>query len=106
MDNSNDKVFGVLSYIGFLWIVPLIAGKTEFTKFHANQGLVLFIIEVAAGIVSGILGIIPFLGAILGGIIGGVVGLATLILAIIGIVNAAQGEMKPLPIISSIKIIK
>ena len=41
--DSNDKVFGILSYIGILWIVGLAAGKTPFAKFHANQGLVLFL---------------------------------------------------------------
>lgn len=105
MDNSNDKVYGVLSYIGILWLVGLLASKSEYTRFHVNQGLVLFIIGVALGIVSGILSVIPFIGW-LGMIIGGLGSLATLILMILGIVNAAQGEMKPLPVIGSIKIIK
>ena len=43
--DSNDKVFGILSYIGILWIVGLAAGKTPFAKFHANQGLVLFLAD-------------------------------------------------------------
>ena len=103
--DSNDKAFGALGYVGILFLIPLLAGKTEFTRFHANQGLVLFIIGVALGIVSGILSVIPFIGW-LGMIIGGLGSLATLILMILGIVNAAQGEMKPLPVIGSIKIIK
>lgn len=106
MENSNDKVYGVLSYLGILWLVGLLASKSEYTKFHVNQGIVLFIIEVAAGILSVIIGFIPFVGWILSGIIGGVVGLACFVLAILGIVNAAQGEMKALPVIGSIKILK
>ena len=58
--DSNDKVFGILSYIGILWIVGLAAGKTPFAKFHANQGLVLFLAEIVIGIAGGILSVIPF----------------------------------------------
>ncbi|MBP0982887.1 MAG: DUF4870 domain-containing protein [Oscillospiraceae bacterium] len=108
--DSNDKVFGVLGYFGLLFLVPLLAGKTEFTRFHANQGLVLFLAEVVLGIVVGIvsviLGFIPIIGAIIGGILSGALGIASVVLMIMGIVSAAQGEMKPLPIIGGIKIIK
>ena len=62
--DSNDKVFGILSYIGILWIVGLAAGKTPFAKFHANQGLVLFLAEIVIGIAGGILSFIPFIGFI------------------------------------------
>lgn len=108
--DSNDKVFGVLGYFGLLFLVPLLAGKTEFTRFHANQGLVLFLAEVVLGIVVGIvsviLGFIPIIGAIIGGILSGALGIASVVLMIMGIVSAAQGEMNPLPIIGGIKIIK
>lgn len=103
--DSNDKVFGILSYIGILWIVGLAAGKTEFAKFHANQGLVLFLAELVLGIVCGILSAIPVIGFI-GGILSGLVSLASLVLMILGIVNVAQGEMKPLPVIGGITIVK
>ena len=108
--DSNDKVFSALGYVGILFLIPLLAGKTDYTRFHANQGLVLFIADVilgiAAGIVGAILGFIPILGAVIAGIIGGAASIFSLILMIIGIVNAAQGEMKPLPIIGGITIIK
>ncbi|MGN1340022.1 MAG: hypothetical protein ACI4WS_06990 [Oscillospiraceae bacterium] len=108
--DSNDKAYGILGYIGFLFIIPLVAGKTEFTRFHANQGLVLFItdivLSIAIGIINAVLGLIPIIGAILGGVLSGVLGLAILALMIVGIVHAAQGEMKPLPVIGGIQIIK
>ena len=102
---SNDKVYGILSYIGILWIVGLAAGKTPFAKFHANQGLVLFLAEIVIGIAGGILSVIPFIGFI-GAIVSGLGSLASLVLMILGIVNVAQGEMKPLPVIGGITIIK
>lgn len=108
--DSNDKAFGALGYVGILFLIPLLAGKTEFTRFHANQGLVLFIADVVSGIVIGILsavlGFIPIFGAILAGIISGLLGLAIFVLMILGIVHAVQGEMKPLPVIGGITIIK
>lgn len=99
--DSNDKVFGILSYIGILWIVGLAAGKTPFAKFHANQGLVLFLAEIVIGIAGGILSF-----GFIGGIVSGLGSLASLVLMILGIVNVAQGEMKPLPVIGGITIIK
>ena len=108
--DSNDKAFGALGYVGILFLIPLLAGKTEFTRFHANQGLVLFIADVASGIIIGILsailGFIPIFGAILAGIISCLLGLAIFVLMILGIVHAVQGEMKPLPVIGGITIIK
>lgn len=108
--NSNDKVFSVLGYFGFLFLVPLLAGKTEFTRYHANQGLVLFICEAILGVILGIVcavtGWIPVVGAIVSGILWGIEGLVSLIFTIIGIVHAANGEMKPLPGIGQITIIK
>jgi len=103
--DSNEKVFGVLAYLGILFIIPLAAGKTPFSRYHANQGLVLFIANVAIGVVSGILMAIPFIG-VLGYILSGVGGLACFILMILGIVNAAQEQMKPLPVIGGIQILK
>lgn len=110
MQDSNDKVYGVLAYIGILFLVPLLAGKSEFSRYHANQGIILFIAEIILGIVigisAGVLSLLGIVGVILGGILSGVLGLCIFILMIMGIVHAANGEMKPLPIIGGITIIK
>lgn len=38
---ENDKLMGILAYVGILVIVPLFAGgNSKFVKYHANQGLV------------------------------------------------------------------
>ena len=106
MDNSsNDKLMGVLSYLGFLVLVPAIAGKTEFVKFHANQGLVLFIIEAVFGLIIGFLKNIFIIGIIFG-IIGVIFELACLVFSLFGIVNVVNYEGKELPIICAIHILK
>lgn len=102
-DIENNKVFAILSYIGILFVVGLIAApKSKFARFHANQGIVLFIIEIALGIVSGIVSFIP----VVSGIVSAVIGLVSLVYMVIGICNAASGKAKELPVIGSISILK
>lgn len=103
-DIEQNKVMAFLSYLGILFIIPLIAApNSKYAKFHANQGLVLFIVEIAVSIVSGIIsGIIWTIGSL----IGSLAGLIVFVLAVIGIVNAATGKAKELPIIGGIRIIK
>ena len=96
---EGNKLMAAISYIGILFLVPLFAAKEDaFARFHANQGLVLCLANIALYIIS----IIPFVGPVLSGI-GSIV---TIIFAILGIINAVKGEMKPLPFIGGIQIIK
>lgn len=99
VDVEKNKVMGILAYI--IFFIPLLAAKeSKFAMYHANQGLVLFLLGVAVSIVGSI---IPFLGWF---IILPIGYLAWLVLAIIGIINASKGEMKALPVIGKIRIIK
>lgn len=110
-DIAQNKVMGVLAYIGLLFLVPLLAAPdSRFARFHANQGVILCILGVIVGIVivvvSIIFGFIPIIGPIIIGIISAVLGLPLLALMILGIVNAATGKAKELPLIGKIRIIK
>ncbi|MDR2470296.1 MAG: hypothetical protein LBD27_07455 [Tannerella sp.] len=102
-DVADNKVFAILAYFGILFLVPLLAAKeSPFARFHANQGLILFIAEIALWIVSIILLFVPYIG----GIITLLLYLGIAVLAIVGIINAAKGEMKQLPLIGTIQLIK
>lgn len=102
-DIQQNKVMAVLAYFGLLFLVPLLAAKeSKYAKFHTNQGLVLWIAGLIAGVVSSILAVIPVVGAILGALIS----LVMFALMIIGIVNAATGKAKELPVIGKIKLLK
>lgn len=122
-DAEQNKVMAVLSYFGILVLIPIFAAKeSKFARFHASQGLMLLLTEVAyyiaKFIIELVLGLIFPLdynyllgyythGAIYS-IISGILGLASilfLVLAIIGIVNAVQGNKKELPIIGKIDIL-
>ena len=106
-DINNNKGLSVLAYIGFLFLVPLLAcPNSKFARYHTNQGLVLFLLEFALGVVTGILGIIPIAGLIIGGLLSAVGGIFTLVLMIMGIINAAQGQAKELPLIGKITLLK
>ena len=96
-DIEKNKAMGVLAYI--LFFIPLLAAKdSPFARFHANQGLVLFL----AGILSSVLLIIP----ILGWIIAPILSIVITVLAVLGIINAIGGKAKELPIIGKFKILK
>lgn len=61
-DIREGKIFAVIGYIMILCIVPLLLKKeNKFAFYHGKHGLVLFIIEVAAFVLS----VIPFLGPLL-----------------------------------------
>ena len=105
-DVEKNKVTGVLSYLWILWLVPLLAAKdSAFAKYHCNQGLVLFIVSIAAWIVNFILDMILVFIPVLGWILmillhfGLIIGI--LVLAIMGIINAVNGVCKPLPLIGN-----
>jgi uncharacterized membrane protein len=101
-DAEQNKGMAIIAYI--LFFVPLLTGdhnKSPFVKYHTNQGTVLFIFSVGGWIVSSILMII-----LIGALLGFVVGIASLVFLILGIINAVNGRMKPLPLIGKFTIIK
>ena len=105
------KGMAILAYFGILCLIPLFAAKNDpFARYHTNQGLVLFIFMVIFNILSNVLtNILIEISPMLTLIVSGVFGILTLLLcifALIGIIRAAKGQMKPLPIIGGIRILK
>jgi uncharacterized membrane protein len=91
-DVEENKVIAAIGYLGILCLVPLLGKKdSPFAQFHGKQGLVLFI----AGMLIGVVAIIPFLGWLIA-MVGGI---AIFIFWIMGVMNALGGKMVPLPII-------
>ena len=105
-DAEKNKVYGILAYFLFFFFVPLVAAKdSPFAKYHANQGLALFLTMVVSLTVLTILEFIPFVGFVFG-LLHVLVYLGYLVLLVLGVVNAAAGKCVPLPIIGGIKLIK
>lgn len=106
-DIVENKVFCILSYLGILFIVGLIAQpNSKVVKFHANQGLVLFIAETVLGIAGGMMGVIPFIGAVMTAIIGMAASAVVLAAFIYQLINISDGKVKKLPVIGDITLIK
>jgi uncharacterized membrane protein len=105
-DVEQNKVYAVLAYIGLLFLVPLLAApNSKFARYHTNQGVVLFLATVIAMAGSMVLAMIPLIGCI-AGLLPIAIGGGALVLMILGIINAANGEYKPLPMIGHFEILK
>jgi fumarate reductase subunit D len=89
---TKDNIYAILSYLWVLCLVPVLMKKDDkFTRFHAKQGLMLFIIEVALGII----GIVPRLGAFLSSV--GLIICA--VISVIGIVQVLLGREWKIPFV-------
>lgn len=110
-DVKRNKVMAVLSYIGILVLVPLLAGNkaSEYLRHHLNQGLILWVASLIVDIVTE--------GRFLGyrllyhhgwglSVLGDIISLVLFILAICGIVSACKGTKNPLPVVGNICIFK
>ncbi|WP_138264464.1 zinc-ribbon domain-containing protein [[Clostridium] hylemonae] len=111
-DVCSNKGMGVLSYLGILVLIPLLAGNknSEYVRFHSNQGLVLFITSVVINLLSGnwvfgLHSLISFSGWWFGWIFD-LIGLVLFIFAVMGIVYACRGEKKELPFIGQIHLLR
>ena len=89
---EEGRVWAIIAYLWILFLVTLIGKKSnKFAVYHAKQGLMLFIVWAVVFII-GFIPIIGWIVSILGGIF-------MLVLFIVGIVNAATGKYKPLPVV-------
>jgi uncharacterized membrane protein len=98
---NDDKLITILSYFGLLWIVSYILygnKKSEYNAFHLRQGLGVIILYFVVMILSYILAYIPILGWLV------ILGLYILLLVfwIMGVISAAQGTQKPLPLVGKL----
>lgn len=105
-DAEDNKAMGVLAYLSWLVLIPLIAAKdSPFARFHCNQGLLLAIVETVVAVVFGLLSMIPYVGWLFG-VCESLCELCCFVLFIFGIMNAVNGKAKELPLIGKYKILK
>jgi uncharacterized membrane protein len=114
-DVQANKVPALLAYL--LFFIPLIiCPNSKFGRFHANQGLILFILAIINSMLQGIFGFWnlsrgfagfwnfnwlfnPFL------IITGAISFVLLAAIVYGMVNAANGKAVEIPLIGKFRII-
>ena len=95
----NKKITSVVAYLTWIGlIIACVAGDKDGAKFHLNQALVIWL----AGIILGIVAVIPILGWIVG-----LVGSIFLFVCwIMGLVYAIQEQEKEVPILGKFKLLK
>jgi uncharacterized membrane protein len=104
---GEDKTVAIISYITLIgFIIALImhnGKKTQLGTFHLQQMLGLIVTAIAGGIaimiVGFILAFIPVLGWILSILMNLGFMLGLLALMVIGVINAMNGQLKPLPVV-------
>lgn len=106
---DNQMLTAILSYIGILWLIPLLVinkkKRDDFIKFHLQQGINLFIWELIILIVLGILQMIPIIGVVFG-VIYWIAYVFFVVVIIMAIVKGVQGEKWKIPIFSGHKFVK
>lgn len=135
-DIEFNNRLSLLSYLGILVLIPLFLVKySRYSRFHANQGILLIIYNLLIGVITWVIravlgligtGIVWVMGKIasrvlfllkVGGFIAGalsvlgwvltvLISATAIFLMVVGIINAVKGRAKELPLIGRIKLIK
>lgn len=93
---DQDKIMLVLSYLGIFALIPLLTSKdSPFVQWHAKQGTALFVVTTVSLIV---VNFIPLLGQLVGCV--GVVG--ALVVAVMGMVKALNGDRWRIPLVADL----
>jgi len=99
LPEASQRIICAAAYFGVFFFLPLLLlPNTKEGKFHANQGLILFIFNIVCSI----------LGSSLSSVLGGVFEIVAVlppILMVYGAANAYRGNMTELPFIGKFRLI-
>ena len=102
MISSKEKALAILAYFGPLFLLAvLLAPESHFAKYHANQGLVLFLSEVVVSAIIWIGRYIPLIGWTFQ-----LLNIFIVILFFLGLSHAIREVEEPLPFVGGIEILK
>jgi uncharacterized membrane protein len=98
---AEDKTAAIVAYItliGFVVAVILHGNKkTQLGAYHLRQSLGLMLLWVVSFFVNVVLGFIPFVGWL----VALAIWAGLLVLWVMGLLAAANGEMKPVPVVGT-----
>lgn len=94
----SNKTLSIISYITIIgWLIAFFQGKEKadnLLRYHLRQALGLAIVSIALNIVLRVIAhVVPSLSFL------GLAGFTLFIFWIIGMINAANGALKPIPVI-------
>lgn len=99
--SPNRTIMLVLAYLSLLALIPLLTEKEDKeVQWHSKNGLVITAAWVVMFVALMILQMIPFVGQILGCLAFPVIGLGGLVVFILCIVKALNGERFRFPMVS------
>ena len=91
---DNGKTVAIIAYITLIgWIIALVmnnSNRTALGSYHVRQALGIMAIGAILVILSGFLGF---------GLLSRIIQIAVFVFWIIGLIGAAQGEMKTVPLL-------
>ena len=100
-DIQDNKAMAILAHLSILVLIPLIAAKeSKFARFHTNLGLIVFFGDLITLVLTAIG--TPLCAVIIGFpilFLAMIWGVAMLVLHVFGIVYAAKGQARDLPVI-------
>lgn len=103
--DNQHKTIAILGYVlPFLFFIPLLSEEAKtnrFAKYHANQQLNLLLWWVVGNILASVLTFV-----VIGVLLYPIVYIGGIIFLILGVINASNGETKPLPLIGKIELLK
>lgn len=114
-DVASNRLAAVLCYLPFLCLYPILfrTRRSAYVRFHANQGLVLFLTEmlysVVIRLVFSLIDSLRVIGPLLSlpaVLINWAVRLFFFALTVVGVYRAYTGRAKQLPVIGKITLIK
>src|SRR5438132_12278008 len=101
--SSDRTIFLVLSYLGILCLIPLLAKKDDAeVQWHAKNGLVLFFAEIAWIVLRIALGFAGVGMGCLSGVVGCIVWIIFLAVSVVCIVKAVGGQRFRIPLLTDI----
>lgn len=99
LPEMSQRIICAAAYFGFFFFLPLVLmPSSREAKFHANQGLVLFLFNLICSVFG------SALSAVFGGIFE-IIAVLPPILMVYGAANAYRGNMTELPFIGKIRLI-
>jgi len=94
--DENSRVLAACAYVPVLCLIPFVLDiePLHFTRFHARQGIAIFVLQLLSGL--------AFFLPVAGNHTASVLLAALCIMALYGAIAALRGKCRPVPLLSTI----
>lgn len=110
-DVAENRLMALLSYLGFLCLIPYLAARTSpFAHVHAVRGMNLLLLELlyllGSALLNAVCALLSWQLALVVSAALSICGLFFLWLSALGIAAACRGESRSLPLVSGFRLIQ